>query len=107
MQFVNLVKRLVYDLTEILILKCLISIYRFIAKVLNDQNLFTESNMGDWFSGYVQCYSCDHFSERAELQLLSRVEKGITVKATFHSTIFDIPMRPLREDQRHRQRFTH
>ena len=28
------------------------------------------------------------------------------IKATFHSTIFDIPMRPLREDQRHRQRFT-
>ena len=24
------------------------------------------------------------------------------VKATSHSTIFDIPMRPLREDQRHR-----
>ena len=23
------------------------------------------------------------------------------VKATFHSTIFDIPMRPLREDQKH------
>ena len=28
------------------------------------------------------------------------------VKATFHSTIFDIPMRPLGEDQRHRRRFT-
>ena len=27
-------------------------------------------------------------------------------KATFHSTIFDIPMRPVREDQRHRRRFT-
>ena len=23
------------------------------------------------------------------------------IKATFHSTIFDIPMRPVREDQRH------
>ena len=30
----------------------------------------------------------------------------LNVKATFHSTIFDIPMRPLREDQRHRRRFT-
>ena len=28
------------------------------------------------------------------------------VKATSHSTIFDIPMRPLREDQIHRRRFT-
>ena len=27
------------------------------------------------------------------------------LKATSHSTIFDIPMRPLREDQRHRRRF--
>ena len=29
-----------------------------------------------------------------------------TVEATSHSTIFDIPMRPLREDQKHRHRFT-
>ena len=28
------------------------------------------------------------------------------VKGTFHSTIFDIPMRPVREDQSHRRRFT-
>ena len=28
------------------------------------------------------------------------------VMATSHSTIFDIPMRPLREDQKHRHRFT-
>ena len=27
-----------------------------------------------------------------------------SIKATFHSTIFDIPMRPVREDQRHRRR---
>ena len=31
---------------------------------------------------------------------------AINLKATSHSTIFDIPMRPLREDQRHRRRFT-
>ena len=43
MQFVNSAKRLVFDLTEIPFLKCLINIYRLIAKVLNDQNLFTES----------------------------------------------------------------
>ena len=28
------------------------------------------------------------------------------LKATLHSTIFDIPMRPVREGQRHRRRFT-
>ena len=28
------------------------------------------------------------------------------VRATSHSTIFDIPMRPLREDQKHRHRIT-
>ena len=28
------------------------------------------------------------------------------IKAIFHLAIFDIPMRPLREDQRHRLRFT-
>ena len=31
--------------------------------------------------------------------------KEALVKATSHSTIFDIPMRPVREDQRHRRRF--
>ena len=29
-----------------------------------------------------------------------------SLKATFHSTIFDIPMRPVHEDQTHRRRFT-
>ena len=29
-----------------------------------------------------------------------------SVKATSHSTIFDIPMRSAREDQRYRRRFT-
>ena len=33
-------------------------------------------------------------------------EKALgAVKATVHLTIFDIPMRPVREDQRHRRRF--
>ena len=58
-------KRLVFDLTNISFLKCLIGIYRLIIEVLNDQNLFTESNLGNWFSSYVQFYSGGHFSERA------------------------------------------
>ena len=58
-------KRLVFDLTKILFLKCLISVYRLIVEVLNDQNLFTESNLGDWFSSYVQFYSDCYFSEQA------------------------------------------
>ena len=45
MQSANSAKRLVFDLTEIAFLKCLINIYRLMAKVLNDQNLFTESNL--------------------------------------------------------------
>ena len=45
LQCVNSVKRLVFDLTKILLLKCLISIYRLIDEVLNDQNLLTESNL--------------------------------------------------------------
>ena len=48
----NSVKRLGFDLTKIPFLKCLISIYRLIAEVLDDQNLFTESNLGDWFSQF-------------------------------------------------------
>ena len=58
-------KRLVFDLTEIPFLKCLISISRLTGEVLNDQNLFTESNLGDLFSIYVQFYLGGHFSERA------------------------------------------
>ena len=65
LQFVNFVKRVVFDLTKIPLLKCLISIYCLVAEVLNYQNLFTESNLADWFSSYVQFYSGCHFSERA------------------------------------------
>ena len=35
-----------------------------------------------------------------------KTNKFIILKATSHLTIFDIPMRPLREDQEHRHRFT-
>ena len=33
-------------------------------------------------------------------------KRSIVIKGTSHSTIFDIPMRPLPEDQKHRRRFT-
>ena len=45
--------------------KCLINIYLLMAEVLNEQNLFTELNLGDWFLSYVQFYSVNHFSDRA------------------------------------------
>ena len=66
-------KRSVFDLTkipffkrliDISFLKRLIDIY--IVEVLNDHNLFTESNLANWFSSYVQVCSGGHFSERAE-----------------------------------------
>ena len=39
LQFVNSMKPLVFDLTKIPILKCLVSTSRLIAEVLDDQNL--------------------------------------------------------------------
>ena len=65
LQFVNSVKRLVVDLTKTPFLKRLISMPRLIVEVLNDQNLFTDSNLANWFSSYVQFCSGSHFSERA------------------------------------------
>ena len=59
-------KRLVFDLTKISLLKRLISISPLIVEVLNDQNVFTEANLANWFSSYVQLCSGGHFSERAE-----------------------------------------
>ena len=59
-------KRLVFDLTKIPFLKRLIGISRLKVEVLNDQNIFTESNLADWFSSYVQFCPGGHFSERAE-----------------------------------------
>ena len=57
--------RLVFDVTKIPFLTCLISMYRLLVEVLNDQNLFTKSNFGGWFSSYVQFYLGGRFSERA------------------------------------------
>ena len=65
LHLVNSVKRLVFDLTKIPFLKRLISISHLMVEVLDDQNLFTESNLGNWFSSYVQFCSGGHFSERA------------------------------------------
>ena len=59
-------KRLVFVLTKIPFLKRLIGMSRLIVEVLNDQNLFTESNLVNWFSSYVQFCSGGHFSERGE-----------------------------------------
>ena len=65
-QFVNSVKRLVFDLTKIPFLKRLICVPGLLVEVLNNQNLFTESNLANWFSSYVQFRLGGHFSERAE-----------------------------------------
>ena len=59
-------KRLVFDLTKIPFLKRLMDVSRLIVNVLSDQHLFTESNLANWFSSYVQFYSGGHFSERIE-----------------------------------------
>ena len=44
-------------------------VYRLIAEVLTDQNLFTESNLVNWFSRNVQFCSGGDFSKRAEAAL--------------------------------------
>ena len=59
-------KRSVFDLMKIPLLKRLIGISSLIVEVLNDQNLFAESNLAKWVSSYVQFCSGGHFSERAE-----------------------------------------
>ena len=59
-------ERLVFDLAKIPFLKRLIGIFRLIVEVLNGQNLFTKSNLVNWFSSYVQFCSGGNFSEQAE-----------------------------------------
>ena len=59
-------KRSVFDLTKIPFLKRLSGLSCLAVEVLNDENLFTESNLANWFSSYVQFCSGGHFSERAE-----------------------------------------
>ena len=54
-------------------------------------NQYSESETKIWCQNILPQFSsclCSHFV--------------ISLKATSHSTIFDIPMRPVHEDQRHR-----
>ena len=51
-------------------LKRLIGISHSIVEVLNNQNLFTESNLSNWFSSYFQMVISQN-----ELKLLGSVEK--------------------------------
>ena len=73
MQFVNSVKRLVFDLTKIPFLKRLMGISRLIVEVLDDRNLLTQWNLANWFSSYVQF--CSGGLSQNELKLLGSVEK--------------------------------
>ena len=67
-------KRLVFDSTKIPFLKSLISTYRLTVEVLNNQNLFTESNMANWFFSYMSSFVQVVISQN-ELKLLGSVEK--------------------------------
>ena len=71
-------KRLVFDLANIPFLECLIGISRIIIKVINDQNLFTESNLANWFSSYVQFCSGGHFSEWCGK--MNHLKRGFSVR---------------------------
>ena len=84
-------KRLVIDLTKIPFLKRLIGISRLIVEVLDDQNLFTESNLAYWFLSYVQFLQV--IISQNELKLLGSVEKLITLKTEVGMA------RTLKEDQ--------
>ena len=72
-QLVNSLKCSVFDLTKIPFPKRLIGISRLIVEVLNDWNLFTESNLANWFSSYVQF--CSVLISQNELKLPRSVEK--------------------------------
>ena len=74
LQFVILVKCLVFDLTEVPFLKCLISTYCLIGEVLNDQNVFIQNRI--WVVGFrVVSSFIQVVISQNELQLLGRVEK--------------------------------
>ena len=73
LQFVNLVKRLEFDLTKIPFLKCFISIYRLVVKTLNGQNLLRNRI---WVIGFrVMSSFIQMVISQNELQLLGSVEK--------------------------------
>ena len=53
-----------------------------IVEVLNDENLFTESNFATCFLSYVQFCSGGHFSEHAEAAQ-ENWKKGITLRFVY------------------------
>ena len=57
----------VFDLTKLPFPKRLFGISHLIVEAPNDQNLFTESNLANLFSSYVEFCSGGHFSELAEV----------------------------------------
>ena len=71
----NSVKRLVFDLTKIPFLKHLIGISCLIVEVLNDQNLFTESNLATVIGFRVMSSFVQVVISQNELKLLGSVEK--------------------------------
>ena len=76
----------------------MIGISRLIFEVLDDQNLFTDSNIANWHSSYVQFCSGGHFSKRAEAawwrgkmnHLKERKEKGKNTLEACVSVLLDI-----------------
>ena len=62
---------------------------------------FTKYNF-DLMAHFIQLYCINCIVSRRSRRR-SRCE---SLKATSHSTIFDIPTPPIHEDQRHRRRFT-
>ena len=59
-----------------------------------------------WNPGEILCLDEDRVKSRSMHNAYKTREPDKPIKATSHSTIFDIPMHPVREDQRHRRRFT-
>ena len=75
--FVNSTKRLIFDLTRILLPKCLVLTYSLIANVIHYQIIFSELKSSHWFLSYVQFYLSSHFPRWALAAHLS--EKWITL----------------------------
>ena len=74
LQFVNSVKRLVFDLTKIPFIIHLISISHLLVEVLNDQNLFLQNRI--WLIGFrVMSSFVQVVIFQNELKLLVSVEK--------------------------------
>ena len=59
--FVNSTKRLIFDLTKILLPKRSVLTYSLIAKVMHYQTLYTEWELSYYFLSYVQFYLVSQF----------------------------------------------